>query len=196
MPDKIQAIILAAGESRRMGRLKPLLRIGDKTALGHIVEQLQNAAIDTIHIVVGYEAERIIRESGVAGHFVVNERYPLGQFSSLQRGIAALSECAVAAVCLVDQPQIQPAWILALIAGLQPSIKIVRPSFHGSSGHPVLYTQSLFQEILAMPPTATAKELMRSYAAQTVFVDMDSEAILYDADTPADFAAMKRWLEG
>ena len=72
------------------------------------------------------------------------------------------------------------------------STKIVRLSFKGRTGHPILYAQELLQEIMKMPATATAKVLMSKYVNETEFVEIDSDAILYDADTPEDFEAIKK----
>ncbi len=192
----IEAIILAAGESRRMGALKPLLRIGEHTALQIIVRTLENAGVDRVHVVVGFRAEFIIEHSRAEANFVRNEDYKKGQFSSLQTGIKALSrECKAALVCLVDQPHVRANWIRRIIRGYeQQNACIVRPSFGGKSGHPVLYSHRLFEEIVNMPPSATAKELMQKYLSCTAFVEIDSDGILYDADTPDDFIFIQKFV--
>ena len=68
---------------------------------------------------------------------------------------------------------------------------IVRPSFLGKSGHPVIYSVKVFDDILSMPPDETAKSIMAKYEEKTVFVEIDSDGILYDADTPGDFEVIK-----
>lgn len=192
----IEAIILAAGESRRMGQLKPLIKINKLTFLQRITHELKSSGITNISIVVGFQADKIKRESGAIGHFVVNENYTNGQFSSLQCGIKSLSEnCSGVVVCLGDQPQVKSNWIKSLVHNFNEShAAIIRPSFHGKSGHPVLYSAKVFETILNMPPTATAKELMSQYKDESRFVDIDSDGILYDADWPEDVERVKKYI--
>ncbi len=193
----IEAIILAAGESRRMGRAKALLSFGSKTALALIVDTLNKAGISRIHVVVGHEAAKIIKESKVKADFVVNKNYKDGQFSSLQSGIASLSPtCPGVVVCLVDQPHILAEWVRALLQETDKTAPpIIRPKFGRKTGHPIYYGSMLFAEILAMPPTATAKVLMKKYYDKTAFVEVQSDAIFYDADTPADYKFLQRLLK-
>lgn len=189
----IEAIILAAGESRRMGQLKPLIKINGLTFLQRITNEIRSSGITTISIVVGFQAEKIKNESGAIGQFVINENYPNGQFSSLQCGIKSLSEnCSGVVVCLGDQPQVKSDWIKSLVHSFNASpAAIIRPSFHGKSGHPLLYSAQVFDDILAMPPTATAKELMSKYKDESHFVEINSDGILYDADWPEDVERIK-----
>jgi len=193
----IEAIILAAGESRRMGRTKALLPFGSKTALSLIVDTLRKAGISKLHVVVGQEADKIISGSKVRADFVVNKNHKDGQFSSLQTGIASASPtCRGVVVCLVDQPHILIEWIKALLqeANKRDSL-IIRPRFGRKTGHPIYYASALFSEILAMPPTATAKLLMKKYKDETAFVDVQSDGIFYDADTPADYEFIQRFIK-
>jgi CTP:molybdopterin cytidylyltransferase MocA len=192
----IGALVLAAGESSRMGRLKPLIKIDGLTFLQRIVNELRAAGIDNINIVVGFAADRIQKESGVDVDFVENINYKFGQFSSLQCGIQSLSEqCTGVVVCLADQPQVKSDWINRLVQHFEKTkAAIIRPSFRGKSGHPIIYSAHVFQTILDLPPTATAKELMTTFADDTVFVEMDSDGILYDADRPEDVQTIRQFL--
>ena len=187
---------MAAGESRRMGRLKPLLRFGDKTALAVIVEALNAAGVFSIHVVVGHKADKVIANAGVDVDFVINKNYKDGQFSSLQCGIGSLSrECRAVIVCLVDQPHVHPTWIRHLIeTKSKKKAGIVRLRFGGKSGHPILFSSALFAEIVDMPSTATAKQLVKKHAHQTLFVEVESDGILYDADTPDDLNFIQRYM--
>ena len=192
----IEAIILAAGESKRMGRPKPLLHIGGKPALALIVDTLKEAGISSAHVVVGHKAKKIIDETDIDVDFVFNENYKEGQFSSLKKGVASLSkECTAAIVCLVDQPHIHSNWVRLLVKEKSKNGSwIIRLKFGGKSGHPLLISKELFQEIITMPSKATAKDLMKKYNDQTEFIESGSDGILYDADTPADFEFIKRYM--
>ncbi|MBN1478661.1 nucleotidyltransferase family protein [candidate division KSB1 bacterium] len=192
----IEAIILAAGESRRMGQLKPLMKIGDQTFLAKIAGEVKKAGIQRTHIVVGFKAEKIAKNACVDAFYIHNKHYENGQFSSLQAGISALSRnCSGALVCLADQPHIKAEWIGKLVAAFYSnSTVLVRPRFANRAGHPLIFSSVLFKEIIAMPATATAKDIVRKYAAETLFVDMDSDGILLDADTPQDFEKIKKYI--
>lgn len=184
----IAGIILAAGESRRMGSLKPVLKIGGKTFLQHIEGQLTFAGIDPVIVVLGHKADQIQDNSDIKAEFVINTRYQLGQFSSLQTGVKNLPPSYRAAiVCLGDQPQIRAEWITGLIKKWgESSGDIIIPSYDGKSGHPVLYSAKVLEKIKQMDPSQTARDLRDDFAATTVRIDITSDAILYDADTPGD----------
>ena len=190
----ISAIILAAGESRRMGTLKPLITINGKTFLKHIVDQLVDAHIEHIQIVLGYKADHIQKSVQLDNvEFVKNEHYSYGQFSSLQTAIRHLDKrCEAVIVCLGDQPQIKSKWIKKLIGHYKKSdAYIYIPCFKEKRGHPILYTRDLFEEIMSMPPTQTARDLTKKHNKKIKYIDIDDENILFDADTPDDLIKMK-----
>ena len=184
----IAGIVLAAGESRRMGQLKPLLKIGEKTFLQHITGQLKTAGVHPVIVVLGYLPEVILENSGINCDHAINVHYRLGQFSSLQTGIHALpSECRGVVVCLGDQPQLRHEWVRKLIQAFdQHDPDMVIPQFNGRSGHPVIYSSRLFDEIKSMSPSSTARELRERHTPSILRIDIDTDAILYDADTPQD----------
>lgn len=181
----IEAIILAAGESRRMGRLKPLIKIEGKTFLRHIVDQCRKAAIAKIHIVVGYEADNIIKACGCDANFVRNANYKTGQFSSLQCGIRSLGkQCQAAVICLGDQPHIRSTWIKSLIDTYEKTgAPIVIPRYDGRHGHPVLYSSQIFDTILTMNSSQTARDATKHLSQSIEYVTIKDDGILTDADT-------------
>jgi molybdenum cofactor cytidylyltransferase len=185
---KIAAIILAAGESKRMGQLKPLIRTNGRTFLQRIVDTLHSCDLDEIIVVLGHEAENIKKESPCEARFVINENFHYGQLSSLQKGVAALSqETDAVLVCLGDQPQIKIDWIKTLISSFNKTkAAITIPVYQGRGGHPVIYGSQLFAEILRMPPSQTAKHLIRKYGHAVERITIDDPDILLDADTPDD----------
>ncbi len=184
----IAGIILAAGESRRMGKLKPVLKIGGKTFLQYIESQLTAAGIHPIVVVLGYEPDRIRHNSGIEAEFVVNAHYQQGQFSSLQTGVKALpASCRAAIVCLGDQPHVRAEWIKELTTAFANTNRdIIIPQYEGQSGHPVLYSSRALDKILQLKPTQTARDLRDSFADSTLRINLASEGILFDADTPRD----------
>ena len=94
----LSAVVLAAGESRRMdGVLKALLPLKNTSFLGHIVRNMARAGVDETVVVAGYEHARIAREVRLTGaRLVVNENWPEGQLSSLRAAVRSLSPLAPA----------------------------------------------------------------------------------------------------
>ncbi len=139
----ISAILLAAGESKRMGRPKQLLIWQGKTLLQHSLASLIGSVADEIILVLGHEADRI-KETlpALPIKIVFNPDYRQGMASSLRRGLLALDPGSEAfLVLLADQPGIGPEIIDTLIRTFQqadPKPGIVRPVYRGRQGHPVL----------------------------------------------------------
>ena len=185
---KVAAIVLAAGGTKRMGQLKPLIRIDGRTFLQRIVDTLHWCGIHEIIIVLGHEAEKIEKASPCEARFVINENFHDGQFSSLQTGFAALShETDAVLVCLGDQPQIKTDWIITLISSFNKTkAPITIPVCQGLGGHPVIYSSQLFVEILRMPPSQTAKHLIRKYGHAIERVTIEDPDVLLDVDSPQD----------
>ena len=112
----IPAVILAAGKSTRMGRPKATLPLGGATFLGTIVRSFQEAGVDDVVVVLGYEAasiEESLRQEGVTARLVVNEGYESGQLSSLLTGLRAVDRPGVRAILLslVDVPLVSASTI-------------------------------------------------------------------------------------
>lgn len=189
---KPAGIILAAGESSRMGRDKALLPYQDTTFLDRLLDLFLPRASPVV-VVLGHNAGRIL----VALHprpgvqVVINEHYKSGQLSSLQAGIRALpSEAPAALVTLVDHPAVAPATLDAILA--RASAPLVIPRCQGRRGHPVLLARTLLDEIAALPVTASAKQVVHAHLGEAVFVDVEDPGILRDIDTPADYTNLRK----
>lgn len=186
----IRAVVLAAGESRRMGMPKPLLRFGDKTFLEQIVSVLRRSDLDGVTVVLGAQAARVRASIDLAEvDVVVNEDYRKGQLSSLAVGIKSLPPQAEALLlCLVDNPLISTETVDRIIGAFrQTGRPIVLPVYEGRRGHPALFVRALFDELLQAPPEAGARHVVRSHPEQVVEVDTSEAAILARIDTPEDY---------
>ena len=187
----ITGLILAAGESRRMGRDKALLNFRGKTFLQTLIDNLGAAGIANVTVVLGHNAGIIQRAVNLtAVQVVVNREYERGQTSSLQAGLAAMAANPPEAVmlCLVDHPAI-PAEVIAKLKqhfeSTHPPVLI--PTHKGERGHPVIISEKLFAELLALPPGEPANVLIRKYHDATQFVDVADRGILIDVDEPRTY---------
>jgi molybdenum cofactor cytidylyltransferase len=193
----IAGLILAAGESRRMGRDKALLTYDGRSFLQTIIDNLDAAGIEKITVVLGHHAEIIQHAvNRAAVRVVVNQDYQRGQTSSLQLGLAAVVSDSPEAVilCLVDHPAISSGVIAKLrehFESTRPPVLI--PTHKGQRGHPVVISQKLFPELLALPPEDPANTVIRKYRDATQCVEVTDSGILFDVDDPA---AYERLVEG
>lgn len=191
----ISGILLAAGESRRMGSPKALLPYDGRTFIEHICNAFLRAGVDELIVVLGAWEDKLrpALPSHSALRTVVNPQYTLGQLSSLTRGIGALSpESEAAVVNLVDHPLISTETITALIASFRADpLPIVIASYQGKRGHPVLFSSQVYAELLAAPLDKGAKVVVRKDPARVREVPLDDPGILADIDTPEDY---RRWM--
>jgi molybdenum cofactor cytidylyltransferase len=189
----IAAIILAAGQSKRMGQPKMLLPWGKLTVIEQIITTFLNAGLEDILIVTGgaqVEVEKAIDRYPVRR--VHNPDYASGEMlSSLQCGIRAMSERAQAALIgLGDQPQVQEASVRAICETFRTSgSELIVPSFHMRRGHPWLASRILWQEILSLKPHETLRAFLNKRADSIQYVNLDTPTILADLDTPEDYRA-------
>jgi molybdenum cofactor cytidylyltransferase len=192
----IAGLILAAGESRRMGRDKALLTYRGQTFLETILSNLRGAGIDRITVVLGHHADAIQHAVNLArARVAVNQDYQRGQTSSLQAGLAAAAADFPEAVilCLVDHPAVSSAVITTLVErfeAVRPPVLI--PTFNGERGHPVIISQALFAELLALPTGQAASGVIRKYREATTFVEVADRGILIDVDEPDTYERLER----
>jgi molybdenum cofactor cytidylyltransferase len=184
----IAGLVLAAGESTRMGRDKALLDYRGKTFLETIVAALRAADIARTAVVLGHHAEviqRAIRLEGV--EVVLNVDYQRGQTSSLQAGLRALEapELEAVVLCLVDHPAVSANTIRQLVDSFrQRQAQVVIPAHQGQRGHPVVISRALFPELLRLTPAEGANCVIRKYRAATEFLETADAGILLDVDEP------------
>jgi molybdenum cofactor cytidylyltransferase len=191
----IWAVVLAAGESRRMGQPKLLLPYGDGTIIEMVVRNVASSRVDRAVIVLGgnrREIEEKIRT--VAMKRVVNRRYKEGMFSSIRRGLSALPASAGAAVfVLADQPDVPTSVIDLLIEAYRREKKgIVLPVFRKKRGHPLLLDLKYRREIEALSPDIGLRGLLRKHPDDILEVRVSSPAVLKDIDDPDDYGRSLR----
>jgi molybdenum cofactor cytidylyltransferase len=190
--DRIAAIVLAAGMSRRMGRHKPLLPFGDRTMIAHVVDGILSAGISDVVVVTGHQAEDV-RNALVDRpiRFVHNaDHLAGGMLSSVQLGVRVAHEhCDAFFISLGDQPTIRPETFREMEAGFTRShAPILLPTFEGRHGHPILIASRLAPEILSLRPDQTLSDFTKRHAKVTLEICVDDPAVLEDIDTPEDYA--------
>jgi molybdenum cofactor cytidylyltransferase len=199
----IGAIILAAGESRRMGFPKALLPYprsdgSERTFLDHLLDVFNRSRAEPIVVVLGHEAERIrssVRsETWGRARPVVNDRYREGMLTSILAGLAALEESLVegALVHPVDHPDVSPETIDLLIARFERTHSpILLPVHRGRRGHPVLFSRALFDEIRRAPEAVGARQVVWDHQKDLSEVEVSDPGIGRDVDTPGDYRSLR-----
>jgi len=196
------AILLAAGESTRMGRTKALLPWGGTTLIEYQVRELRAAGIEDVAVVLGHEAESIrphASPSTSAGwhvRVVVNEAYREGRASSLRAGAAALPDNADPIVVLsVDQPRPREIVRALLEAHAPGGAAITLPAYRGHRGHPVVVAGALLAELREASEEAQGlRGVIAAHEASVREVAVDSEQSVLDINTPEEYeAALARY---
>ncbi len=186
----IWAVVLAAGESKRMGQPKMLLPFKGSTILETVIRSLLEGDIPHILVVLGAESARlseILRNYPV--QTVTNPNYSQGMLSSVQAGFDALpSETRSVLVVLGDQPTISGPVLARLKAATQTSPdSIVLPVYRGRRGHPVLIPAIYRSEIAALSHEIGLRQLLQRHPDAILEIQMDSPEILEDIDDPKSY---------
>ena len=197
---RIAVLVLAAGQSRRMGSINKLLaEIDGRPILARVVEAALASQGAPVVVVTGHEEARVRAAlTGRDVEFVHNPRYTEGLSTSLHAGIGALSEDVDGAIiCLGDMPHVAPAHLDRLIAAFDPDEGrlICVPTHRGKQGNPVLWARRHFAEIQAVTGDVGARHLIGEHDESICEVAMDDEGILIDIDTPEALAAATDGLE-
>jgi len=186
----IWAVVLAAGESRRMGTQKLLLPFGETTVVEAVVAAALGSRADRVMAVLGADAGEVRRKLETSGiSTTVNADYARGMLSSVQAGFKALGEDAEAAVVMLgDQPFLPTKVVDAVVGAYRASGKgIVIPVFRGRRGHPVLVDMKYRDEVLGLDPADGLRRLMRAHPGDVHEVEAGDADILRDMDTPEDY---------
>jgi molybdenum cofactor cytidylyltransferase len=186
----VAAVVLAAGESRRMGTPKMALPWGATTVLGQVLHVLQAAEVEDILVVTGAAREAVEAICNAeCVRAVFNKAFHGGEMlASLQTGLRATRAAAAVLVVLGDQPQSQEDTVRLVVQRYAASgSALVVPSHERRRGHPWLVDRTLWPELLAMKAPATPRDFLDHHAAEIRYVELDSPAILTDVDTPDEY---------
>ncbi len=182
----VAAILLAAGLSRRMGRSKPLLPLGDRTVIAHCIESIRQAGIGTVIVVTGPEGNDIrdaVRDLPVT--LVINPLPGSEMVDSVRAGLAETGHAEGIFVCLSDYPLVSPETYSAMLSAFREGPgRIVIPQYHGRKGHPVLFPREVLREVTT---AATLRGIIANHPDDVHIVDVTDEGTLIDMDTPQDY---------
>jgi molybdenum cofactor cytidylyltransferase len=187
-PARIAAVVLAAGQSRRMGGPnKLLMSVDGKPLIRRTVDVIAASGIKDIIVVVGHqEAEVGAALAGCGARFVVNAHYAEGLSTSLKAGLGALkAEVDAALVCLGDMPLLRPDHLRALIAGFDADAdKLIGvPTHNGKRGNPVLWARRFFADMAQVSGDTGARHLIGAHESLVYEVEFEDTAVLTDLDT-------------
>lgn len=186
----IWALVLAAGESKRMGRPKQLLPFANKTILETVIDRITQSTVDEILVVLGANREQIEEVTkDLPVKSVYNPRFKEGMLSSVQKGFASLPDDAEAVlIFLGDQPMVPGSVIDQIIRAYRSTKKgIVLPVYDRKRGHPVLISTKYRKDVSHLDPEIGLRELVHNHPEDILEVDLDSSSVLEDIDTPEDY---------
>ncbi|MCH7738185.1 MAG: nucleotidyltransferase family protein [Chloroflexi bacterium] len=188
----VWAVLLAAGESSRMGELKALLPWRDTTLLEHQLRMLLDAGVQQVVVVVGHDADRLkpIIDAVDGASWTLNNDYLQGKTTSLKAGVAALAGQQLSDVLLlnVDQPRSADTVRTLVERHLGSSFRITIPTHGGKGGHPILIAAELLPELAEIEEESQGlKAVVRRHAEATERFELDDPSVLWDLNTPEQY---------
>jgi CTP:molybdopterin cytidylyltransferase MocA len=194
-PLRVAAVILAAGKSQRMGVNKLLLKLGGITVLDRVLSSLEASHVEEVFVVLGHKPDdlRPIVDAHAA-EAVINPDYEEGMTSSFKVGLSSVSVDA-AFLCLGDQAVLDHVLMDGMIDAMEadPESLIVSPVHEGRRGHPVLFRNALFPEIMGLGRGKTLKDVVEGHGDHHFKVEGDVWCTL-DLDTPEDYERIRERL--
>ena len=195
----VSAILLAAGESRRMSGInKLMLAVEGEPLLRHTLKTLLASRLGEVVVVLGHQAEEariLLHELEV--RIVVNKDYLEGQMSSVHCGLEALTRpCDGVMICLTDQPLLTAQDIDVLIDAFdRHGGSIIVPTYQGRRGNPIVLAYAHREEILGGGRNLGCKRLIERNPDLVRTVEMDTDHMVFDLDTPEDYARLQARLK-
>jgi molybdenum cofactor cytidylyltransferase len=192
--NKVTAIILAAGQSRRMGQPKMSLPWGGTTVLGKVIETLKAAGMEDLLVVTGGDREQVEAIVRGSAQVVFNAEYPSSEMlRSIQCGLGAIKpEAQAALICLGDQPLVQVGSVQVILQEYEKTgPSLIVPSYQMKRGHPWLVARELWNEILEMKSPESPREFLNRHTKEIKYINVDTPSILADLDTPEDYLKLR-----
>ena len=188
----IAALLLAAGESTRMGRVKALLPWRGTTLLEYALRELAASRVDARLVVLGHAADQLTPVVAQAGaRALLNPRYGDGRATSIAAGVAALPpETAHVLIASVDQPRPRAVLDALIAAHLAAGASISRAVHRQRHGHPTIFAAALLDELAHVDEASEGmKSVLRRHADAILDVEIGDPAVLLNLNTPEEYAA-------
>lgn len=182
----VSVILLAAGESKRMGKLKQLMPLGTKTILEQAIDNLLNSRVNEVIVVLGFEAEALMEKVATRPVKVaLNPAYHQGMSTSIVAGLSQISDKATAVMlALADQPFIDSQTINRLIGEFDSHNKgIAIPVYQGRRGHPVIFAAKYKEELSRLKGDIGGREIISQHPDDVLEVAVNCEGVCIDIDT-------------
>jgi len=186
----VSAILLAAGESKRMGKPKLLLPFGKGTILGQTIDNLLSSKVNEIIVVVGYRAQEMIK--AIANRpvkVVVNPIYHQGMSTSIIVGLNLVDNKAQRLmIALADQPLINNKIFNRLVEeSLGANKGITIPIYRGKRGNPIIFSTKYKEKLLSLKGDVGGKQIIKQHPDDILEVAIDSKSINIDIDTMGNY---------
>lgn len=186
----VSAILLAAGESKRMGEPKLLLPFGNSTVLEQAIDNLLNSRVGEIIVVAGDRAQEPIGNRPVK--VAINPAYREGMSTSIVTGLNLIDDSTRAVMlALADQPLVDSQTINKLIEAFISHDKgIVIPAYKGRRGHPVIFSTKYKEELLGLVGDIGGRQIIEEHPEDVLELAVDSQGINVDIDTKDDYHSL------
>lgn len=188
----ISAVVLAAGQSKRMGVFKPLLPFGNQTVIESCINYLRQGGVETIVVVLGHRSQDVLDRLGDLPVTVALNPDPDSQMTaSIHAGIAKIpSPTGATLITPADLPAVPPTVVSQLINEWQKGSKLVIPTWQNRGGHPVLVDLQYRPELQSLDPNLGLKALFNAHPNEVKRLPVDSPFIARDLDTWDDYVAL------
>ena len=192
--NKVAAILLAAGQSSRMGAFKPLLPFGDSTVIECCIDNLRQASFNEIVVVVGHRADEVrehLKNASVA--FALNDDRTSEMSVSIARGVEQVSnEANALLIVLVDHPAVSGDTLKTIVEAWVEGAQFVQPEYNGRGGHPVLIDLKFRHDLRHLDPQKGLRALFETHRDQVRRLPVDSPFVARDMDTWEDYVQLHR----
>ncbi len=186
----VAAILLAAGQSRRMGAFKPLLPFGNKTVIECCIDYLKQGGAETIVAVLGHRANEI-RQRVKHVTIAINPDPDSEMGASIAAGVRQLpTDAKCVLIALADHPAIPATVVSELIEEWQRGARLVVPTYQNRGGHPVLVDLGFQTQLLSLDQTGGLRSLFEAHPNDVKRLPVDSPFVARDMDTWDDYVAL------
>jgi molybdenum cofactor cytidylyltransferase len=189
----VAAVLLAAGQSKRMGAFKPLLPFGKRTVIESCIDYLHRGGVstDSIVVVLGHRSQDVVNRLGdLSVQLALNPDPDSQMIASITAGLQKVPTAKAILIALADHPAVPPRVISTLISEWQNGARLAIPTWQDRGGHPVLVDLSFRQELQNLDADLGLKSLFRAHPNEVKRLPVNSPLIARDMDTWDDYVAL------